>query len=62
VFLKAICPELGEQVLELAESLAVEEQEPLVAAVQAAAVHGALHLGVGPVQPSGMPGTDYHIR
>jgi hypothetical protein len=58
----AIYPELEEQVLELAESLAVEEQEPPVAAVQAAAVHGALHLGVGPVQTSGMLGTDCHIR
>ncbi len=41
----AIYPELGEQVLELAESLAVGEQEPLVAAVQAAAVHGAPTFG-----------------
>ncbi len=62
MFLVAICPELGEQVLELAESSAAEEQEPLVAAVQAAAVHGVLYLGVGPVQTSGMLGTDCHIR
>ncbi len=58
----AICPGLGGQALELAEGLAAEEQEPLVAAALAAAGHGALHLGVGPVQLSGMPGTDCHIR
>ncbi len=62
MFLMAIYPELGEQVLELAESLAAEEQEPLVAAALAAAVLGAPYLGVGPVQMSGMLGTDCHIR
>jgi hypothetical protein len=58
----AIYPGLGEQVLELAEGLAAEEQGPLVAAARAAAVHGALCLGVRPVQMSGMLGTDCHIR
>ncbi len=48
VFQMAIYPGLGDQVLELAEGLAAEEQEPLVAAARAAAGHGALYLGVGP--------------
>ena len=58
----AIDPGLGEQALELAEGLAAEEQEPLVAAALAAAGHGVLRLGVGPVQMSGMPDTDCCIR
>jgi len=62
VFQMAIYPGLGEQARELAEGLVAEEQEPLVAAAPAAAGYGALHWDVGPVQRSGMPGPDGHIR
>ncbi len=55
-------PKLGEQVLGLAGDVAAEEREPLAAAARAAAGHGVLYWGVGPVQMSVMPDTDCRIR